>query len=87
MPKKTNRAVEGMVKFFNGRGRGKSPRPRVFSVFSPKEMFQIIQLLDGRDAHDLAAYVNVHKTGSKNLSLEDVQYVANLFCVKEVQDS
>jgi hypothetical protein len=85
MPK--SKAADGMFRFFNNVGREHVPRARTFAKFTPEEIFGILQLISGRDAHDIITYANTCKSGSRKVTLEDVQHVADLFQVKEVQES
>lgn len=82
-----NRAVEGMFHFFDNKGRANIPRARTFQHFTPEEVFKLLQLVNGRDAHDIVAYANTCKSSSRKVTVEDVQQVANMLKVKEVQES
>jgi len=85
MPK--SKAADRMFHFFNNTGREHTPRANTFKKLSPEEIHQILQLIAGRDAHDIVAYANICKVSSRKVTLEDVQQVANLLSVKEIQES
>jgi hypothetical protein len=82
-----SKAADSMYRFFSSKGRAAIPRARTFQNFSPEEIFQLLQLVNGRDAHDAVAYANVCRSSSRKVTVEDVEQVANMLNVKEVQES
>jgi len=84
---KKNKIVDGMFRFFSEGGREHSPRALTFKHFSPEEIVKILELVSGRDAHDIVAYANTCRVSSKQITVDDVRQVVNMMKVKEVQES
>lgn len=87
MTKKKGKAIDGMFRFFSETGRACSPRAKTLKNFTPEEIVKMLELIGGRDAHDIVAYANTCKVSSRLVTVEDVQQVMNMMRVKEIQES
>ncbi len=84
---KASNRVSGMFKFFNAEGRGKLLRKKALEDFTSEEIVHLCQIIHGKDAHDIITYINTCRSGSKEISVEEVDEVKRLFTVKDVLES